>query len=239
MPFLALWGSKYLSISKPFAQFLTDAAAGTLPDVSFIDPRFTGESPQGVSADDHPQADIRNGQAFLSQIYNALTASPQWGKTLLIINYDEWGGFYDHVAPPMDIVSPQEFAATQNDGLLGLRVPCMAIGPRARSGYVDSTLFQPQSILNLITWRFGLDPVGPRALTANNFAHALDFSNLPRTDRPTISVPAGPFGMDCTTGLPVASAASPVHVAVNSYMDHQHEWFGVHELAQRHGFSNV
>ena len=64
-----------------------------------MDPRFLGEE-QGTSGDDHPHADIRGGEAFLNQIYHAVTTSPAWTNTVLVINYDEWGGFFDHVAPP-------------------------------------------------------------------------------------------------------------------------------------------
>ena len=75
-----------------------DAAAGTLPNVSYVDPRFIGED-DGTSADDHPLADIRAGDAFLSQVFHAVATGPGWDKTVLVINYDEWGGFFDHVAP--------------------------------------------------------------------------------------------------------------------------------------------
>ena len=68
------------------------------PAVSFVDPRFTDEG-SGTSGDDHPHADIRSGETFLAEVYNAVTTSPGWANTLLVINYDEWGGFYDHVAP--------------------------------------------------------------------------------------------------------------------------------------------
>jgi len=70
IPLLALWGSKYLSISAPIANFFVDCAAGTLPHVAFVEPRFLGES-QGLSSDDHPFADIRNGEAFLNSVYSA------------------------------------------------------------------------------------------------------------------------------------------------------------------------
>ena len=75
VPILALWGDKYLSIGRPFAAFLADCAQGTLPHVAFVDPRFMDES-SGTSGDDHPHADIRNGEAFMSTIYNAVTSSP-------------------------------------------------------------------------------------------------------------------------------------------------------------------
>src|SRR5262245_33065463 len=97
-PFLALWGAKYIPISRPFGAFLADCAANTLPKVAFVDPRFLGEA-QGLSNDDHPFADVRNGQAFMNTVYSAVTQSPAWRSTVLIINYDEWGGFFDHVPP--------------------------------------------------------------------------------------------------------------------------------------------
>src|SRR4051812_26991728 len=96
LPFLALWGEKYIPIARPFSSFLAQAASGTLPSYSYIDPFFLGED-QGGSNDDHPHADIHRGQAFVSLIANAIATSPLWSKTALIVTYDEWGGFFDHV----------------------------------------------------------------------------------------------------------------------------------------------
>src|SRR5262249_4308780 len=92
-PFTALWGSKYLGMTRPYTEFLADCATGSLPAVSFIDPRFEDET-SGTSNDDHPHADIRNGEYFLNQIYDAVTRSPNWPHAILIINFDEWGGFF-------------------------------------------------------------------------------------------------------------------------------------------------
>jgi phospholipase C len=77
---------------------VTDAAAGTLLAVSFLDPRFLDED-SGTSANDHPHADIRAGQYFLAQVYKTVTTSPLWPRIALVINYDERGGFFDHVPP--------------------------------------------------------------------------------------------------------------------------------------------
>src|ERR1700678_2085048 len=85
VPFLALWGTKYLGISALFADFLADAKSGNLPAVSFVDPRFTILD-DGFGNDDHPHADVRAGEAFLGQVYRALTGGPGWENTLLIIN---------------------------------------------------------------------------------------------------------------------------------------------------------
>ena len=77
IPFTALWGLKYLHLTHHVSEFFEDCAAGTLPHVSMVDPRFLLAA-QGLSADDHPHADIRNGQVFLNDIYRAVTTSPNW-----------------------------------------------------------------------------------------------------------------------------------------------------------------
>ncbi|MDT4925183.1 MAG: phospholipase [Pseudonocardiales bacterium] len=182
IPFTALWGTKYVSISQPFAAFLADAAAGQLPQVSFIDPRFEDEA-SGTSSDDHPHADVRAGEAFLNQVYAAITSSPNWANTLLVINFDEWGGFYDHVPPTTaPDVSPQT-------ALRGFRVPALVISPRARRGYVDHTVYDHTSILRAVEWRWNLPALTTRDAAATNIVQALDFSSAPNLSAPAFTVP--------------------------------------------------
>ena len=195
LPFLALWGSRYTNISKPISQFLVDAGNGTLPNVAFIDPRFGGED-QGISNDDHPHADIRNGEVFLNQIYDALRNSPNWSKTVLIITYDEWGGFFDHVPPPLAPIPPASAAAGDTDGRLGFRVPCVIISPYVRHNYIAHGQYDHTSILKMIEWRFGLTPLSNRDGTANNLAEVLNLA-APDASAPAFTVPAGPFGNAC------------------------------------------
>ena len=195
VPFLALWGSKYLPISRSFSGFLADAAAGTLPHVSFVEPRFLGAE-LGLSADDHPYADIRNGQAFLNRVYHAVTTSPAWSRTLLVFNYDEWGGFFDHVPPPTASIPDADALAGNEDGLLGFRVPCMVVSPFARREHVSSLVLDHTSILRMIEWRWGLEPLTERDATANNLADVLDF-RAPNLKTKQFRVPTGPFGRPC------------------------------------------
>ncbi|GAB0106197.1 alkaline phosphatase family protein [Nocardia sp. JMUB6875] len=183
VPFLAAWGAKYLSISRFFSSFLSDCAAGTLPAVSFVDPKFLDEA-TGTSADDHPHADIRAGQAFLNQVYQAVTESPVWSRTLLIINYDEWGGFFDHVPPQ---TAPD---ANPDWGLRGFRVPCMVISPLARRKHVAHEVYDHTSVLKAIEWRWGLPSLTPRDAAARNIAEVLDFTGKPNLDAPQWDVPA-------------------------------------------------
>jgi phospholipase C len=81
----------------PLKSFLAQAASGTLPQVSFIDPDFGGD---GRENDEHPPTDIQRGQAYVSQVVNAIRNSPSWQDSVIFITYDEHGGFYDHVRPP-------------------------------------------------------------------------------------------------------------------------------------------
>jgi phospholipase C len=182
VPFTVLWGTKYQSISRPFSAFLTDCAAGTLPQVSFVDPKFLDED-TGTSADDHPHADIRAGQGFLNQVYQAVTKSPAWARTLLVINYDEWGGFFDHVPPE---VAPD---ANPDWGLRGFRVPCLIISPLARRGHVAHGVYDHTSVLKAIEWRWGLPALTPRDAAARNIAEVLDFSSSPNAAAPQWNVP--------------------------------------------------
>jgi phospholipase C len=201
LPFLALWGTRYANISKPISQFLADAAAGTLPNVAYVDPGFAGESTD-TSNDDHPHGDIRDGEAFLSQIYTALASSPNWSKTVLIINFDEWGGFFDHVPPPLAPIPAASAAAGDTDGRLGFRVPCLVISPYARRNFIAHGQYDHTSILKMIEWRFGLPPLTVRDQTAANLAEVLNFA-VPDNTAPTFNVPTGPFGRPC---LPVTPA---------------------------------
>lgn len=238
LPLTALFGSRFVSISKPFASFLVDAAAGQLPDVSYIDPSFGGEV-TGTSNDDHPLADVRNGQAFLNQVYDALRASPQWSRTLLIVNYDEWGGFYDHVPPPLAPVSDDERNTVGNDGRLGFRVPCVLIGPRVKKAHVAHEQYDPNAILNLICWRFGLEGLGLRSATSGNIATALDFTNAPRTDAPAFTVGTGPFGTACqlATTLPAGVALGQLDTPQRAAAEHLLDLETLRMVAKRSGFS--
>lgn len=218
VPYASFWGDKYKSFSRQYSMssFASEVAAAPLPNLMFVDNVGNTLNEYGaLSMDDHPYGDIRDGQAFLNHVYNVLRAHPDWERTLLIVNYDEWGGFYDHVPPPFAPVTAEE-AALGNDGRLGCRVPCVLIGPRARRGHVEHLQFDPNSILNMLAWRFGFAPLGARG-DSNNIALALDFESAPDTSTPTFEVAQGPFGGLCVpfamlgdyTGLPIPNLPVP------------------------------
>ena len=162
--------------------FLDDAAKGQLRDVSWIDPNFIDlRILDPNSNDDHPPTDIRAGQAFILEIYDALTRSPNWNETLLVIVYDEHGGFYDHVSPP-----------AINDGsgyaTLGVRVPAILVGPRVGRSVCHET-FDHTSLIKTVLTRFAQDPdraiqaMGERVRNAPHLGIVLQDS--PRNDIPS------------------------------------------------------
>ena len=205
LPVLALYGTKYVSLSRPFHTFFAQAALGQLPSYTYLDPSFLGEG-QGTTNDDHPHADIRRGQALIAQVVQALTTSPTWEKTLLIVTYDEWGGFFDHVAPPRlpDAVdNPGGDSAHPDHAQAGFRVPSFIVSPFAAKGKVAHRTLDHSAILRLVEWRFGLAPVSLRDAASANIAQLLDFS-APNRVPPTIAVPADPGPHLCAGGVGAA-----------------------------------
>jgi phospholipase C len=220
IPFTALWGAALLGITAPIAEFYASAALGTLPAVSYIDPRFLGED-EGLSGDDHPHADIRVGQSFLNDVYTAVTSGPAWRRTALLITYDEWGGFFDHV-PPGSAADP-----VPEHALRGFRVPTFVISPRARRNFVAHNTYDHSSIVKMIEWRFGLAPLTARDADARNIAEVLDFSIPPNPAAPRWNVPA-----------PSSLTPAPVNaLRAGLSTDHEAEWMDLRDLAARHGFA--
>jgi phospholipase C len=145
-----------ITCNPKIPSFLEDAAAGTLRSVSWIDPAFTNFNPLGFPVnDDHPPADIKDGQDLVLAVYDALASSPQWERSLLVVVYDENGGFYDHVPPPQAADDKPEMF-----GCYGVRVPAIIVSPWIEPGAVSHTLFDHTSIIKTILSRFC-----PRALS--------------------------------------------------------------------------
>jgi phospholipase C len=235
LPFLALWGSKYTSITRPVADFFAAAQAGALPAVSFIDPVFGGED-QGTSSDDHPHGDIRVGESFLNNIYKAVSQGPAWDRTVLVINFDEWGGFFDHVPPPLAPI-PDADRAVGSDGRIGFRTPALIISPLSRRGHVSHHQFDHTSVLRMIEWRWDLDPLTVRDQTANNLALALDLKH-PERHAPQYLVPTV-VASACPAQATIASASrvgSGSLTATLALPQARAAWSGLRSLALSHGF---
>ncbi len=181
-PFSALFGLRFANISRPIEGFYADCKEGLLPNLSFVDPRFL-IPPFGSSGDDHPSSDIRVGEKFIKSIYDAVTSGPGWERTVLVVNFDEWGGFYDHVTPE---VAPDD---DPNTALRGFRLPNVIVSPLARRGYVDHQVYDHASVLKMVEWAWDLEPLAMRDAQANNLADALDLNSSPNYDVPQWHIP--------------------------------------------------
>jgi phospholipase C len=208
LPISALWGAPGLARSSQVQTFYEQADAGTLPAVSFVDPSFLGED-QGVSGDEHPLADVRIGQAFMADVVHAFMESPQWKRGALFCVYDEWGGFFDHVVPPRvpDLRSSSNLA--EDFGQMGFRIPAVLVSPYARRGYVDHSIYGFESILKLIRYRFGLPPLTPRDLFANNIAASFDWDS-PNFEPPDLPQPPEIIASACPGTPPIDSGGAGV-----------------------------
>jgi phospholipase C len=158
LPFLALFGSYTAPLLSPIENFHDDCAAGTLPNVVFLDPKFVGPE----QCDDHPLADIRRGQAFVRDAFKSFAQSKHWHNGAFIVTYDEWGGFFDHVPPAKFADDRASTDDALNFGQGGFRVPTIVASPFARPGFVDHRTYEHTSILRFLEWRFlGAPPEGP------------------------------------------------------------------------------
>lgn len=171
-------------------QFFEDAQGPeqSFPAYVFIEPNYFHipfEQPQN---DDHPPHSTLPAQSLLSQVYNALRKNAGiWNSTLLVVLYDENGGFYDHVSPPAAI-PPDAHVDEWTFDRLGVRVPALLVSPWVGAGVV-STPFDHTSLLKYLTEKWGLGFLTQRVAQAQSFAAAIRTSGQPRTDTPA-SVPA-------------------------------------------------
>ncbi len=200
---------KCLKIDK----FYADAAAGSLPSVSFV------ESNSETQTEENPQ-DISQGEAFTAKVVDAVMHGPQWAKTVLVFCYDEHGGYYDHVAPP-PAVAPDDIAPilTVHPGdhvdplghwvagdykRYGFRVPAVVASPYARKNYVSSVVHDHTSILSLIEHKWNLPALTRRDAAADNLLDCLDLAAPPAfLTPPKLPAPKNPTGAKiCTIGDP-------------------------------------
>jgi phospholipase C len=168
----------------PFSAFLADASDGNLPQVSFID--ATMGLAGRAELDEHPPANIQQGEQFAAQVVEAVLSSPNWPTSALFITYDEHGGFYDHVPPPpacppddiapmLDPSDPESDFPARFDRY-GFRVPFLVVSPYARPGFVSHTIYDHTSILRFIETRFDLPALTRRDANATPFLDVFDFS---------------------------------------------------------------
>jgi phospholipase C len=201
----------------PASQFLVDAANGTLPEVSYIDP------PSSAELDEHPSdfetnpPNIQLGAQFISSLINGLMNSPSWADSAFILTFDEGGGFYDHVSPQPavnpDGMSPADLlpgdACTMPDGSInpsptcnfeytGYRVPLIVVSPFTKANYVSHTVADYTAMLKFIETRFKLPSLTARDAAQMDMTEFFDFVNAPWAvpPKPPAQLTNGPCYLD-------------------------------------------
>jgi phospholipase C len=170
-------------------QFFKDTAGGNLGDYNFIEPHYDTGNNYLDGNSMHPLNDIRQGEALVKRVYEALRGSPHWKDTMLVIVFDEHGGFYDHLSPPAtaptgDDATYANPAYTFRFDRLGIRVPALVVSAYTAPGTIigenpadDSTIFDHSSVLATVEDRFGLQRLTNRDSSANTLDIALNLAN--------------------------------------------------------------
>jgi phospholipase C len=189
----ALKGVTYLVNTNALTSLASDLQGPYPYTYTFIEPNYgdvTGGSYEGGSSQ-HPMDGVARGEAVIKTVYEAVRNSPLWNRSLLIITYDEHGGFYDSVKPgpaPMpEDGSPQDAKINMNGFIFdhyGVRVPAVIVSPLIPKGIVDHTLYDHSSVLATLEHLYGLPPLTNRDKTANHVEGLLSLPT-PRTDCPT------------------------------------------------------
>lgn len=166
-------------------QYYTDLRENTLPAVAFIVPSGSSE---------HPPSSLQSGQRFVRTLIQELMRSQAWDTSAFLLLYDDWGGWYDHVAPPQ-----------VDDYGYGPRVPGVLVSPYARKGFIDHTELDFTSVLKFIQENWGVASLSERDAQANNFLSAFDFSMPGRK--------ATYLGTERTTTLPRQAPTRVIYLA--------------------------
>ncbi len=192
-------------------EFIKDAAAGTLPAYSFIEPRFFADTLLNkLPSDEHPPHNVAYGEELIATVYNAVRTGPGWQQTLLIITYDEHGGCYDHAVPPPATPPDGRAPDGYNFGTFGVRVPAVIVSPYVTAGSIirpsGPTPFDHTSISATLRKLFGFAPLTARDAAAPDLLAALN--DTPGNDGPAaIAAPA----VQPVSPLVARAAAKPLN----------------------------
>src|ERR1035437_3528482 len=179
----------FRSFNDDFEKDLEETPPDQLPQVIFIEPTY-GDGPHiGFSTDEHAPAGISDGQEFLMRIYTVVIDPSIWENVLLIVDYDEHGGFFDHVTPPLITTDPPSGANYPQFKSLGVRVPAYVISPFVQRGDVSHILLDHTSVLKLFGEKFD---------SAGSYSPVVDarpvksVSEILRFDNPILNPPPAP-----------------------------------------------
>ncbi len=205
---------KYPQNIVPVSQFMTDVSKGTLPAVSLIEPGFNSGRDEHPGLDDNaPSGSVQVGAQYVSTLINALMQSSSWKDSVFILTFDEFGGFYDHVAPqtgpqfvspdgiqpsdlkPNDYCYPPQTGPTCDFVYSGYRVPLMVISPFTKKNYVSHTVADYTAWLKFVETRFKLPSLTKRDAAQMDMTEFFDFVNVPWKTPP--SPPTQPTNGQC------------------------------------------
>lgn len=172
----------------PLENFFQDAYLGLLPQLSYINPSCCGLNTNSM----HPSGNVSFGQVLVKQVYDALRISPQWDKTMLLLTYDESGGFFDHVEPPLSVRADNKtYTETAPNGQeytfkfdrLGGRMPTWLVSPYTPKGYVENkgtnpatgqtSSYSATSVLKTLGYLWNLKDLTPLVSNSPSFDHLI------------------------------------------------------------------
>jgi phospholipase C len=176
--FAVRYGPEWLTkISIPETNVLNDISSGTLPALSWVIPDHAdSDHPNGLRAKDE-------GPAWVASVVNAIGSSNYWDSTTIVILWDDWGGFYDHVPP----------AFLDGAGGLGFRVPMIVVSPYVVPGRVDHTQYEFGSVLKYVEETFGLGSLGTTDVRATSIGNAINLRLSPLPFNPIPSDRSGRY----------------------------------------------
>jgi phospholipase C len=199
---------------RKFENWAADVQAGDLPAYVFIEPAYFGTEEN----DQHPPQDIMRGDALVAAVFNALLANQAlFEQTLLVVLYDEHGGFYDHVTPP-PAIPPDDKTTNYAFNQLGVRVPAILVSPWLAPGFITTT-FDHTSVLRLAArlWP-GVQPLGARAAQADSPLDSLNWLDAPRR-----AIPPAPTNQDpmAVMDLPTLTGQKQALFSFSQYLESQ------------------
>jgi phospholipase C len=166
---LVCTGPDWNNVSIPPTDVLSDITNNKLAQVTWVTPSGTYS--------DHPLQNNGSGPSWVASIVNAIGDSAYWANTAIIITWDDWGGWYDHVAPPKVLVNCSQWGCGY---VYGFRVPLIVMSPYAKAQYISHTAHDFGSVLNFIEQNFGLSSLGyADAATSDALSDCFDFSQTP------------------------------------------------------------
>jgi phospholipase C len=243
----ALEGMNLNALAGHFVDFdeFESALKEDVPEVGyvFIEPAYKVFHEYECGTSMHPLDDVTRGERLIKKVYETLRASDLWTSSVLVVLFDEHGGFFDHVAPP-EVVSPGDSPSDDDITVhkfafdrLGPRVPAIVVSPWVVPSVIDHTRYDHASVPSSVEALFGLKHLTRRDAHASDFLHLLSL-HAPREDAPIHLPDAAQPGMDCTDEEEAHAGITPQAAAQALTTDPgKGSWMGFLQVAVRRHLS--